>query len=97
MQHIPLRVIKARVAKGLHPHIPFATVVTDFTTCHNTWFHKGACVRACLASGQGPCQAPGPWLVAGAAVAAAWGCLAGLHLTSCLGRGVAALRCAVSD
>ena len=22
--------------------INFATVVTDFTTCHNTWFHPGA-------------------------------------------------------
>ncbi len=41
MQHIPLRVLKARKQQGKHGHIPFATVVTDFTTCHNTWFHKG--------------------------------------------------------
>jgi hypothetical protein len=46
MQHIPLRVLKARVAKGQHGHIPFATVVTDFTTCHNTWFHKGEAAAA---------------------------------------------------
>ena len=25
---------------GLHRDIKFATVVTDLTTCHNTWFHK---------------------------------------------------------
>ncbi len=40
MQHIPLRVLKARQRQGKHGHVPFATVVTDFTTCHNTWFNK---------------------------------------------------------
>jgi hypothetical protein len=49
MQHIPLRVLKSRTAKGLHPHIPFATVVTDFTTCHNTWFDKGEAAGAAAA------------------------------------------------
>ncbi|KAI8476237.1 MAG: MGDG synthase-domain-containing protein [Monoraphidium minutum] len=39
MQHIPVRVLAARAkAKGGAPP-PFATVVTDFTTCHNTWFY----------------------------------------------------------
>lgn len=38
MQHIPLRVLEARAARSGVPPPPFATVVTDFTTCHNTWF-----------------------------------------------------------
>ena len=25
---------------GIQKNIKFATVVTDLTTCHNTWFHK---------------------------------------------------------
>ena len=27
--------------RGMQRPIHFATVVTDLTTCHNTWFHKG--------------------------------------------------------
>ncbi len=26
--------------RGVDP-APFATVVTDLTTCHNTWFYRG--------------------------------------------------------
>ncbi|KAJ4958673.1 hypothetical protein NE237_025784 [Protea cynaroides] len=37
MQHVPLRVLRA---KGLLDKIVFATVVTDLSTCHPTWFHK---------------------------------------------------------
>lgn len=42
MQHIPIHVMRERVHKGLMPPTNFATVVTDFTTCHNTWFCPGA-------------------------------------------------------
>lgn len=42
MQHIPIRIIKSRVRSGASKPINFATVVTDFTTCHNTWFHPEA-------------------------------------------------------
>jgi len=41
MQHIPIRVLNSMVAAGTYQQIPFTTVITDFTTCHNTWFHKG--------------------------------------------------------
>lgn len=42
MQHIPVRVLRQRVAAGLQdPSVTFATVVTDLTTCHNTWFYSG--------------------------------------------------------
>lgn len=42
MQHIPCRVLEARAKRlGRARRTPFATVVTDFTTCHNTWFFKG--------------------------------------------------------
>ena len=42
MQHIPVRVLAARAARdGAPAPVPFATVVTDFTTCHNTWFYPG--------------------------------------------------------
>lgn len=41
MQHIPVRVLAARAAATGAPPPPFATVVTDFTTCHNTWFYPG--------------------------------------------------------
>lgn len=34
MQHIPLRVLRAR---GLLDKIPFTTVITDLSTCHPTW------------------------------------------------------------
>ncbi|XP_074280448.1 monogalactosyldiacylglycerol synthase, chloroplastic [Silene latifolia] len=37
MQHVPLRVLRS---KGLLQKIVFATVVTDLSTCHPTWFHK---------------------------------------------------------
>lgn len=40
-QGVPLRVLREREAKGLSDRINFATVVTDLSTCHNTWFHKG--------------------------------------------------------
>lgn len=49
LQHVPLRVLRSRVKAGLQPPAAFATVVTDFTTCHNTWFHKG--VRAAWLEG----------------------------------------------
>jgi len=47
MQHIPLRVLKA---KGLLNKIPFTTVITDLTTCHPTWFHKLATLCFCPTS-----------------------------------------------
>ncbi|MCO5607831.1 hypothetical protein L7F22_062032 [Adiantum nelumboides] len=37
MQHVPLRLLKAR---GLLRKIPFATVITDLSTGHPTWFHR---------------------------------------------------------
>ncbi|KAK9840829.1 hypothetical protein WJX81_007551 [Elliptochloris bilobata] len=41
MQIIPQRVLAACAReRGVDP-APFATVVTDLTTCHNTWFHRG--------------------------------------------------------
>jgi 1,2-diacylglycerol 3-beta-galactosyltransferase len=42
MQHIPINILRAREKRGLCPKTNFATVVTDLTTCHNTWFHPGA-------------------------------------------------------
>ena len=42
MQHVPVRVLRQRIAGGVQQkHTAFATVVTDLTTCHNTWFYKG--------------------------------------------------------
>ena len=41
LQHAPLRILRQRVAEGKMKDTPFATVVTDFATCHTTWFHKG--------------------------------------------------------
>jgi 1,2-diacylglycerol 3-beta-galactosyltransferase len=42
MQHVPVRVLRQREASGLHEkQTAFSTVVTDLTTCHNTWFYKG--------------------------------------------------------
>ncbi|EFJ50227.1 hypothetical protein VOLCADRAFT_58564, partial [Volvox carteri f. nagariensis] len=38
MQHIPIRIMAERIKSGAMPPTNFATVVTDFTTCHNTWF-----------------------------------------------------------
>jgi 1,2-diacylglycerol 3-beta-galactosyltransferase len=41
MQHIPTRVLAARAKRqGRAAPVPMATVVTDFTTCHNTWFYN---------------------------------------------------------
>lgn len=41
MQHIPARVLAARAKRlGRAAPVPLATVVTDFTTCHNTWFYR---------------------------------------------------------
>lgn len=40
MQHIPARVLASRAKRlGRAAPVPLATVVTDFTTCHNTWFY----------------------------------------------------------
>ena len=33
--------LRQREAQGLSDRISFATVVTDLSTCHNTWFHRG--------------------------------------------------------
>lgn len=42
MQHVPVRILRQRMAAGLQdPSTAFATVVTDLTTCHNTWFYHG--------------------------------------------------------
>eukprot|EP00873_Tetraselmis_striata_P002907 jgi/Tetstr1/423171/TSEL_013939.t1 len=38
MQQTPITILKARSKKGAKA-VPFATVVTDLTKCHNTWFH----------------------------------------------------------
>ncbi len=40
-QHVPLRIMRMRIKAGMQPPTNFATVVTDLTTCHNTWFHSG--------------------------------------------------------
>jgi hypothetical protein len=41
MQHIPARVLGSRAKRlGRVAPVPLATVVTDFTTCHNTWFYE---------------------------------------------------------
>lgn len=42
MQHVPIRTLKQRIRSGRMPPCNFATVITDFTTCHNTWFHPHA-------------------------------------------------------
>ncbi|MEW5300952.1 MAG: hypothetical protein WDW36_003840 [Sanguina aurantia] len=41
MQHVPLWILRSRIKAGTYRPINFATVVTDFTTCHNTWFAPG--------------------------------------------------------
>ena len=47
MQHVPLRVLQRRQEQQKElKQPPFATVVTDLTSCHPTWFHKG--VTACF-------------------------------------------------
>ena len=41
MQHVPVQVMRRRIEAGLQdPNTTFATVVTDLTTCHNTWFYN---------------------------------------------------------
>jgi hypothetical protein len=41
MQHINCHVLRERSKRlGRARPTPFATVVTDFTTCHNAWFCK---------------------------------------------------------
>jgi 1,2-diacylglycerol 3-beta-galactosyltransferase len=41
MQHVPVRVLRRRIERGEQdPNTQFATVVTDLTTCHNTWFYS---------------------------------------------------------
>ena len=41
MQHVPVRVLRRRIESGQQdPNTAFATVVTDLTTCHNTWFYN---------------------------------------------------------
>eukprot|EP00887_Chlorella_sp_A99_P005928 scaffold29.g5928.t1 len=39
LQHVPVRILRQRIAHGMQDPINFATVVTDLTTCHNTWFY----------------------------------------------------------
>jgi len=39
MQHVPLMSLE-RLRGTVAKPIPFATVVTDLTRCHPTWFHK---------------------------------------------------------
>jgi Monogalactosyldiacylglycerol (MGDG) synthase len=41
IQHVPVRILRQRIKAGLQPPTNFATVVTDLTTCHNTWFYSG--------------------------------------------------------
>ena len=40
MQHVPLKTLRNMHRRGQLHRVPFATVVTDFTTCHSTWFHR---------------------------------------------------------
>jgi 1,2-diacylglycerol 3-beta-galactosyltransferase len=51
---VPLRIMRMRIRAGMQPPTNFATVVTDLTTCHNTWFHPGVdrCYVATEASRQ---------------------------------------------
>lgn len=38
-QIVPVRVLRQRIRNGLQKAINFATVVTDLTRCHNTWYY----------------------------------------------------------
>jgi len=38
LQHVPIQVLEQRAKRG-HRKPAFATVVTDLTTCHPTWYH----------------------------------------------------------
>lgn len=51
---MPLRILRTRIKLGLQPPTAFATVVTDLTTCHNTWFYPAVdrCYVATEASRQ---------------------------------------------
>jgi 1,2-diacylglycerol 3-beta-galactosyltransferase len=42
MQHVPLKVLARMksMPSFAAAKVPFATVVTDLTRCHRTWFHK---------------------------------------------------------
>jgi len=40
MQHVPMRVLQQMHKQSLISRVPFATVVTDLTRCHATWFHR---------------------------------------------------------
>lgn len=40
MQHVPLTILRRMKNHSAVPTVPFATVVTDLTRCHATWFHK---------------------------------------------------------
>lgn len=39
LQIVPVRVLRQRIRNGLQKAINFATVVTDLTRCHNTWYY----------------------------------------------------------
>jgi len=41
MQHVPINVLQQMQKLYKTPKVPFATVVTDLTRCHATWFHRG--------------------------------------------------------
>ena len=43
---LQIRVLQRRRARTQQPAPPFATVVTDLTSCHPSWFHKA--VTACF-------------------------------------------------
>jgi 1,2-diacylglycerol 3-beta-galactosyltransferase len=40
MQHVPINVLRQLQSQFRTPKVPFATVVTDLTRCHATWFHR---------------------------------------------------------
>jgi 1,2-diacylglycerol 3-beta-galactosyltransferase len=39
LQNLPLDVMRKRVKAKLMDPTPFATVITDLTECHPTWYH----------------------------------------------------------
>lgn len=41
MQHGPVRILNAMARRALAQRPPFATVVSDLTSCHSTWFFEG--------------------------------------------------------
>lgn len=50
MQHVPLRVLAKVKHVARLESAQFATVVTDLTRCHKTWFHQG--VDACFVANE---------------------------------------------